>query len=66
MIDVAEYKDAQQNEELAREIMTRLLLEIARLAGREDYEPQFAGRKWRPSDEDVLAHAEGKRQREST
>ena len=32
LIDVAEYKDVQQKEELAREIMTRLLREIARLA----------------------------------
>jgi 1-acyl-sn-glycerol-3-phosphate acyltransferase len=63
LIDVAEYKDVQRNEELASEIMTRLLLEIARLAGREDYEPQFAGRKWRPSDEDVRAHVQGSRQR---
>ena len=66
LIDVAQYANVEQNETLVREIMTRMLLEIARLAGREDYEPQFAGRKWRPSAEDVRAHAEEKRQRESS
>lgn len=64
LIDVAEYQDAEQNDVLVVEIMTRVLLDIARLAGREDYVPQFAGRKWRPSAEEVRNHAEEKRQRE--
>lgn len=65
LIDVAEYEDVEHNEDLAREIMTRVLLEIASLAGRDGFEPRFAGRKWKPSEEDVRAQAEGKRQRES-
>ena len=29
-----------------------LLKEIARLAGREDFEPQLAGRRWKPGSEE--------------
>ena len=63
-IDVADYKDAEQSDELVVEIMSRVVRDIARLAGIEDYEPQFAGRKWRPSDDEVRAHAEEKKRRE--
>ena len=40
--------------------------EIARIAGEGDVEPKFAGRKWRPSDEEVQAHREDKLRRESS
>ena len=66
LIDVKEYEDVEQNDELVREILTRVLREIARVAGQEDFEPEFAGRKWKPSREEVRADAEAKRQREAT
>lgn len=66
LIEVSTYEDVEQNDEVVREIMTRVILDIARLAGQEDFEPQFAGRKWRPSDEEVRAHTEAKRLRDQS
>jgi 1-acyl-sn-glycerol-3-phosphate acyltransferase len=66
LIDVAQYADVEQTDDLVVEIMTNVLLEIARLSGRDDYVPEFAGRKWKPSAEEVRAHADEKRRRESS
>ena len=71
LIDVSEYqdaekKDAEKSDQLVVEIMTRALLEIAKLAGREDYVPKFAGRKWRPSEEEVRNHRDEKLKRDMT
>lgn len=50
-IDLTAYYDREDKEVL--EEVTRLLLrEIARLAGRADYEPQLAGRIWKPDERD--------------
>jgi 1-acyl-sn-glycerol-3-phosphate acyltransferase len=64
LIDVSEYADVEQKDELVREIMTRVVHEIAKLAGQEDFEPQFAGRRWKPSDETVRSDAAAMRQRD--
>jgi 1-acyl-sn-glycerol-3-phosphate acyltransferase len=64
MIDVSEYQEMEQSDQLVVEIMTRVVLDIAKLAGREDYVPQFAGRKWKPSEEEVRVHREEKLRRE--
>lgn len=66
LIDVSEYQNREQSDGLVIEIMTRVVQDIAKLAGREDFVPQFAGRKWRPSNEEVRAHAEQKRLRDSS
>jgi 1-acyl-sn-glycerol-3-phosphate acyltransferase len=47
-IDLAEHFDSGNERHLAKELTLRAMKEIARLAGREDYEPQLAGRKWMP------------------
>lgn len=65
-IDVSEFKNEEQDDKQVVEIMTRVVKEIARIAGEEDFEPKFAGRKWRPSDEEVQAHRMEKLRREST
>ena len=65
IIDVSDYQDAEQDDRLVVEIMTHVLMEIARLAGREDYVPQFAGRKWKPSVEEVRVHREEKLRRDT-
>jgi 1-acyl-sn-glycerol-3-phosphate acyltransferase len=49
-IDLAEHYDSGNERHLAKELTLRAMKEIARLAGRDDYEPQLAGRKWMPDD----------------
>jgi 1-acyl-sn-glycerol-3-phosphate acyltransferase len=49
-IDLSEHYDSGQERHVAKELTLRAMKEIARLAGREDYEPQLAGRKWMPED----------------
>ena len=53
-IDVSQYYD-RGNEKAVLEQLTRtFLIEIARLAGVQDYEPRLAGRHWKlGAEEDV-------------
>jgi 1-acyl-sn-glycerol-3-phosphate acyltransferase len=57
-IDLSEHYDAGHERELGKELTFRAMKEIARLAGREDYEPQLAGRKWMPDENGVLEESE--------
>lgn len=53
-IDLAEYKDRPHDRELLAEVTRRFLIEIARLAGVEDFEPEIVGRdRKRPVKENV-------------
>lgn len=45
-IDLSEYYERQHEDGLLVEVMGRCAREIAALAGRTDYEPQLAGRRW--------------------
>lgn len=54
-IDVSEFIGQERNEAVVRELLRRALAEMARLAGREDFEPTFAGREWKPTPEEVEA-----------
>lgn len=47
-IEISDFCNRESNLGVQREIMLRVTQEIARLAGREGYEPEFAGRKWVP------------------
>lgn len=47
-IEIAEFRDRESDPGVQRELMLRVIQEIARLAGRDGYEPEFAGRKWVP------------------
>ena len=49
-IDLSEYYGREKEEGVTQEITKRLLLEIARLAGHPEFEPQLAGRRWKPGD----------------
>lgn len=50
-IDLSEHYDAGNEREVANELTLRAMKVIARLAGREDFEPQLAGKKWMPRSE---------------
>jgi len=45
-IDLSEYYDRRNDDGLFGELMCRCALEIAKLAGRTDYQPKLAGRRW--------------------
>lgn len=50
LIDLTPYLDRESEEGVAAEIMLQVVQRIAALAGREDFQPQIAGRQWRPTD----------------
>jgi 1-acyl-sn-glycerol-3-phosphate acyltransferase len=52
-IDITEYlaesaSEGAGNKEVLQKLTRRLLIEIARLAGAENFEPELAGRSWKP------------------
>jgi len=49
-IEVAAFRDLDGEQVAQKELMRLVIREVARLAGRGDYEPVFAGRKWIPED----------------
>ena len=50
-MDLSNYYGREKEEGVTQEITKRLLLEIARLAGHPEFEPQLAGRRWKPGEE---------------
>ncbi|MEO8495651.1 MAG: lysophospholipid acyltransferase family protein [Planctomycetota bacterium] len=65
-IDLSPYYDGEQNDALVKELMTRVVKEIARLAGQEDFEPVFAGRKWKPTEAEVRSDLADRNRRDAT
>ncbi len=59
VIDLSPYYDREHDESLLRELMFRVVREIARLAGREDFQPTLAGRRWKPLTEAEEAISKG-------
>jgi len=47
-IDLSPYYGREKDGELIRQLLIQCVKAIADLAGRPDFEPQLAGRKWRP------------------
>ncbi|NLX55471.1 MAG: 1-acyl-sn-glycerol-3-phosphate acyltransferase [Planctomycetaceae bacterium] len=47
-IDLSPYYGREKDSQLVRHLLFQCVKAIAELAGRPDYEPQMAGRKWRP------------------
>ncbi len=52
-LDLSPYYGREKEEGVTQEITKRLLLEIARLAGHPEFEPQIAGRRWKTGEEEV-------------
>jgi len=48
-LDLSAYYDQHSDKDVLAEITLRVLREIAALAGRPHYEPQLAGRRWKPA-----------------
>jgi 1-acyl-sn-glycerol-3-phosphate acyltransferase len=49
-IDLSAYYDRDREPGVTAEITKRIMKEIARLGGKLDFEPQLAGRRWKPDD----------------
>jgi 1-acyl-sn-glycerol-3-phosphate acyltransferase len=47
-IDISQFYDSGGDREVQQELTKRFMAEIARLAGVESYEPQLAGKNWKP------------------
>jgi len=47
-IDVASYAGRERDKSALEELTLVFLKEIARLAGRDDFQPRLAGRRWKP------------------
>jgi 1-acyl-sn-glycerol-3-phosphate acyltransferase len=54
-IDVAEFRGREDDQAAMQEMTRRALKAIAELAGHSDFEPQFAGRDWKPTEQDLAA-----------
>ena len=46
-IDISEYYGQEGDREVLEELTKRFMVEIANLAGVEDYEPELAGKRWK-------------------
>ena|SRR5205085_4243409 len=49
-IDISEFYESEGDREVQQELTKRFMSEIARLAGVENYEPQLAGKQWKPAE----------------
>src|SRR5262245_24566034 len=54
-IDISDYYDDANSREVQEKITLQFMREIARLAGRPNFEPTLAGRHWKPLPEPVSA-----------
>ena len=52
-IDLSEYERDDNEDGFAGRVMLDVVAQIAHLAGRDDFEPQLAGRRWKPTREEV-------------
>jgi 1-acyl-sn-glycerol-3-phosphate acyltransferase len=56
-IDLSAYYDRAHEDGLVEQLALDVARAIARLAGRDDFQPRLAGRKWKPTDEELAAVA---------
>lgn len=52
-IDISEYYGRDGDREVLEELTKRFMIEIAHLAGVDDYEPELAGRRWKHGVQEV-------------
>jgi 1-acyl-sn-glycerol-3-phosphate acyltransferase len=52
-IDLSQYCDGDREPGVAGQMMLDTISAIARLAGHEEFEPRLAGRRWRPTPEEL-------------
>jgi len=52
-VDLSAYYGREDEEGLVGQLMLRVAGDIARLAGRDDFRPRLAGRRWKPAPEEL-------------
>ena len=62
-LDLTDYYDSYRDKAMVRSLMLRCLKAIAALADRDDFEPQIAGRNWKPSQEELESQMDAADQR---
>jgi 1-acyl-sn-glycerol-3-phosphate acyltransferase len=60
-LDLSEFRDREADESTLSEVLVRAMKAIAALAGEPDYEPQIAGRGWKPTAAELASDMEGRR-----
>ncbi|MEX0819709.1 MAG: lysophospholipid acyltransferase family protein [Pirellulaceae bacterium] len=63
VIDLSPYYDRPSSDALVKELLTRVVKSIASLAGQDDFEPVFAGRRWKPTETEVQSELEARNRR---
>lgn len=63
LLDVSEFYGREDEPEIVQQVMLRVLKAIAALAEQPDFEPQLAGRNWKPTAEEIAADAEAAERR---
>ena len=62
-LDLSDFAGEQAGENTSREVLMRAMKAIAELAGELNYEPQIAGRGWKPTAEELASDMAGSRRR---
>ncbi len=57
-IDLSEYYGRESEKAVLEELTKKFLIEIAKLAGANDFQPKLAGRHWKPGSDDVLLNGD--------
>ena len=55
LLDISEFFGREHEEGVLEEVLRRAMKGVAELAGRPDFEPQIAGRNWKPSQAELEA-----------
>jgi 1-acyl-sn-glycerol-3-phosphate acyltransferase len=55
LVDLSPYYDRAEDSVMVGELTLQLVKQIAQLAGRGDFEPKLAGRRWNPRAGDLVA-----------
>jgi 1-acyl-sn-glycerol-3-phosphate acyltransferase len=63
LLDVSEFYGRENEPEIVQQVMLRVLKAIAVLADQPDFEPQLAGRNWKPTAAEVAADADAMEER---
>ncbi len=62
-LELSELASDQADENAPRDVLMRAMRAIAELAGESNYEPQVAGKGWKPTPEELATDMEGSRRR---
>jgi 1-acyl-sn-glycerol-3-phosphate acyltransferase len=65
-LDLTQFYNRESEEGIAQEITRQAMKAIAELAGRADFQPQIAGRVWKPTEAELKTAMAEKERREDS